>query len=110
MIIISKLLNVISRAVRRVKFETILKYHEWYFCQISRTNHAIICLYYYPQKLFHMRDYKIAMATFCTSQCQDGGKVFFKKCMNEDVRALKDTLENLNTQIAHQEGFYQEIC
>ena len=30
--------------------------------------------------------------------------------MNEDVRALKDTLENLNTQIAHQEGFYQEIC
>ena len=30
--------------------------------------------------------------------------------MNEDVRALKDTLENLSTQIAHQEGFYQEIC
>ena len=38
---ISKLLHVISRAVRRVKFETILKYHEWYLCQISRTNHAI---------------------------------------------------------------------
>ena len=35
---ISKLLYVISRAVRRVKFETILKYHEWYLCQISRTN------------------------------------------------------------------------
>ena len=31
-------------------------YHEWYLCQISRTNHAIICLYYYPQKVcnFHM--------------------------------------------------------
>ena len=29
---ISKLLYVISRAVRRVKFETILKYHEWYLC------------------------------------------------------------------------------
>ena len=27
---ISKLLYVISRAVRRVKFETISKYHEWY--------------------------------------------------------------------------------
>ena len=40
---ISKLLYVISRAVRRVKFVTILKYHEWYLCQISRTNHAIIC-------------------------------------------------------------------
>ena len=34
----------------------ILKYREWYLCQISRTNHAIICLYYYPQKVcnFHM--------------------------------------------------------
>ena len=38
---ISKLLYVTSRAVRRVKFETILKYHEWYLCQISRTNQAI---------------------------------------------------------------------
>ena len=47
---ISKLLYVISRVVRRVKFETILKYHKWYLCQISRTNRAIICLYYYPQK------------------------------------------------------------
>ena len=32
---ISKLLYVISRAGRRVKLETILKYHEWYLCQIS---------------------------------------------------------------------------
>ena len=32
---ISKLLYVISRAIRRVKFETILIYHEWYLCQIS---------------------------------------------------------------------------
>ena len=31
----------------RVKFETILKYHNWYLYQISHTNHAIICLYYY---------------------------------------------------------------
>ena len=46
---ISKLLNVIPQAVRRVKFETILKYHEWYLCQISSTNHAIICLYCYSQ-------------------------------------------------------------
>ena len=38
---ISKLLYVISRAVRRVKLETILKYHDWYLCQISRINHAI---------------------------------------------------------------------
>ena len=53
---ISKLLHVISRANRQVKFETILKYHEWYLCQISHTNHAIICLYYWLQKVcnFHM--------------------------------------------------------
>ena len=43
------------------KFETILKYHEWYLCQTSRTNHAIICLYYYPQKVcnFHMKVFQI---------------------------------------------------
>ena len=44
---ISKLLYVASRAVRRVKFETILRYHEWYLCQMSTTNHAIICSCYY---------------------------------------------------------------
>ena len=44
---ISKLLYVVSRAVRRVKFETILKYHEWYLCQISRTNHAITAVFVY---------------------------------------------------------------
>ena len=53
---ISKLLYVISRAEKQVKFETILKYYEFYLCQISRTNHAIIGLYYYLQKVcnFHM--------------------------------------------------------
>ena len=36
------------------------------------------------------------------SQCQDGSKVFFFKInvMNEDVRALKDALENLNSQMS----------
>ena len=47
-----------------------------------------------------MWNYKIAMATFRTSQCQDGDEVL--KCrewtVNEDVRAQKDILENLNTQ------------
>ena len=65
---ISKLLYIISRAVRRVKFETILKYHEWYLCQISRTNHAIICLYYYPQKVcnFHMWVFQIKLKHHCS--------------------------------------------
>jgi len=44
---ISKLLYVISQAAGRVNFETKLKYHECYLCQMSPTNHAIICLYYY---------------------------------------------------------------
>ena len=43
-----------------------------------------------------MWNYKIAMATFCTSQCQDGDEVW--NVMNEDVRAQKDALENLNTR------------
>ena len=43
---ISKLFYIISRAVRRVKFGTILKYYEWYLSRISRTIHAITCLYY----------------------------------------------------------------
>ena len=65
---ISKLLYVISRAVRRVKFETILKYHEWYLHQISRKNHAIICLYYYTQKVcnFHMQVFQIKLKYLCS--------------------------------------------
>ena len=44
---ISKLLYVISRAAEQGNFQTILKYHDWYLYQMSPTNHAIICLYYY---------------------------------------------------------------
>ena len=36
------------------------------------------------------------MATFRTCQCQDGVKVL--TVMNKDERALKDALENFNTQ------------
>ena len=35
-----KIVGIISRAVRRVKFGAILKYHKWYLWQISRTIHA----------------------------------------------------------------------
>ena len=47
-----------------------------------------------------MLGYNITMATFCMSQCQGGSKVFFFNVMNEDVRALKDALENLNSQMS----------
>ena len=67
---ISKLLYVISRAVRRVKFETILKYQEWYLCQISGTNHAIICLYYSPKRsvIFTCRHFKLSWNTTALNQ------------------------------------------
>ena len=63
---ISNVLYVILRAVKRVKFETILKYHEWYFCQISRTNQAIICLYYYLHKWFVI--FQIKLQYHCSKQ------------------------------------------
>ena len=37
---ISKLLYVISRAVRLVKYETVLKYHEWY-CSCLSSLHCL---------------------------------------------------------------------
>ena len=42
------------------------------------------------------RNYKIAMANLRTSQCQDGDEKL--NVMNEDVRAIKDALESLNTR------------
>ena len=51
-----------------MKFETIAKYNEWYLCPKSRTNHAIICLYYYPQKFcnFHMKVFQIKLKYYCS--------------------------------------------
>ena len=68
---ISKLLYVISRAVRRVKFGTILKYYEWYLCKTSLTSRAIFCLYLnYPQKvvIFTCRYFKLSWNTTALSQ------------------------------------------
>ena len=48
------------------------------------------------------------MATFRTCQCHDGVKVL--TVMNEDERALKDALENFNTQKSTSTGFYQVFC
>ena len=36
----------ISKLFYIMKFEEILKYHKWHLCQMSRTIHAINCLYY----------------------------------------------------------------
>ena len=68
---ISKLLYVISRAVRRVNFETILKYHKWYLCQISRTcKSCYYLLYYCPQRfvIFTCSYFKLSCNTTALSQ------------------------------------------
>ena len=67
---ISELLYVISRAVRRVKFETILKYHEWYLCQISL---QIMLLFVYTTThkrfvIFTCRYFKLSWNTNALSQ------------------------------------------
>ena len=51
-----------------MKFEKILKYHKWYLCEIPRTDHALICLYYYPQKVcnFHMNAFQIKLKYHCS--------------------------------------------
>ena len=50
--------------------ETTLKYHEWYLCQISRTNHAII-IYTTTRKsfvIFTRRYFKLNWNTIAVSQ------------------------------------------
>ena len=91
---ISKLLYVISRAVRRVKFETILKYHEWYLWQISSTNHAIICLYYYPQQvvIFTCRYFKLSWNT--TALSQSNCRNFSCSSINCKILVTRDTITN----------------
>ena len=64
------MLHVISRAVRRVKFETILKYHEWYLCQISL---QIMLLFVYTTThtrfvIFTCRYFKLSWITTALSQ------------------------------------------
>ena len=42
----------IPRAVRRVKFETTLKYHEWYLCQIDHVQIKLLFVYTTTPKKF----------------------------------------------------------
>ena len=78
---ISKLLYVISRAVKRVNFETILKYHAWYLLNqwISCTIHyakydvQIMLLFVYTTTrkrfvIFTCRHFKLSWNTTALSQ------------------------------------------
>ena len=67
---ISKFLYVISRAVRGVKFETILKYQDWYLCHISL---EIMLLFVYTTTharfvIFTCRYFKLSWNTTALSQ------------------------------------------
>ena len=59
---ISKLLYVISRAVRRVKFVDNFEISQVVFMPNITTNHAIICLYYDAQRfvIFTCRYFKLS--------------------------------------------------
>ena len=67
---ISKLLYVISQAVRRVKFETILKCHMWYLCQISSTNRLLFVNNTTRKRfvIFTCRYFKLSLNTTALSQ------------------------------------------
>ena len=71
---ISKLLYGNSRAVRHVKFETILKYHKrHYLCRISHTNHTIICLYWcmtFADCRLQTADRRLQTADIQTTDCR----------------------------------------
>ena len=85
--IVTRPVYVVSRAVRRVKFETILKYHEWYLCQISRKTHAIqVCLYYYRKRfaIFTCRYSKLSWNTTSLSQ---------SNCRNFSRSSITDRIE-----------------
>ena len=84
---ISKLLYEISWAVRRVKFETILKYHERYFCQITR---QIMLLFVYTTTrkrfvIFTCRYFKLSWNTTALSQ---------SNCRNFSCSSINDINSN----------------
>ena len=83
-----------SRAIRRVNFETILKYHKWYLCQISRSNHAIICLQLFRERLsekVHATIPKSIMGGFEFSVLQRNLKELARKAMEMCFRVLKES-------------------
>ena len=86
---ISKLLCVISRAVRRVKFETILKYHEWYLCQILCTNHTTTCKRFV---IFTCRYFKLSWNT--TALSQSVGRNFWCSSMKVQI-SLRERINKI---------------
>ena len=88
---ISKLLYVISRAVRRVKFETILKYHKRYLWQITRTRKGFV--------IFTCRYFKLSRNTTALSQ---------SNCRNfscSSIRSVKQQLAQPSSLKSDQHQF-----
>ena len=74
---------------------TILKYHSWYLCQVSLQIMLLPILIYN----FTCEITKLPWQPSVRLSAKMAAK-FFKNVMNEDVRALKDALENPNTQMS----------
>ena len=111
---ISKLSYVISRAVRRVKFETNLKYHEWCLCQISRTNHAsIICLYTTRKRvvIFTCRYFKLSWNTTANQVAKISHVVQHNKsngtCNSITACGISSKYNSLSV---HQSGFRKKLA
>ena len=77
---------------------TIFKYHKWYLCQKSRANHAIICLYYYPQRFcnFHMWVFEINLKYHCCSSIREE----INNTANTEQRQGWTNLKKIKKQIA----------
>ena len=61
--ILKLLYHVISRAIRQVKFETILKYHKWYLRQIVKIKKKLLIACVPTKHLgVHMNSFKCVRA------------------------------------------------
>ena len=52
--------EIISPVVNLRQFGN--NHHKWYLYQISRTNHAIICLYYFPPRFCNFHIYTVGIS------------------------------------------------
>ena len=114
---ISKLLYVISWAVRRVKFETILKYHEWYLYQIS-LQITLLFVYTTTHKrfvIFTCRYFKLSWNTPALSQsnCRNFSRSSIKPvirkvfCSQVFIRLLYFALQNFTVICEGEKGWGQ---
>ena len=84
----------------------ILCTHLQYFSQISRTNHAIICLYHYPQKVcsnFHVQVFQIKLKCHCFKPIKlQTFLMQWYKTLNKMNSSQKHVISSCERRIANQ--------